>query len=184
MDFYNGPMDNSYPIFYNDPDDLVKALELIKKAIEGEKEDEMFYTQLIQAAPTEEQKRIIRSIRDDEKKHDAYFREIYEDLVGDVPDRSLEVTRVIMPIDYISGLGRAFAGEVQTVKEYRPIREAMPNQYYRDILFEIITDELRHAALYNNLLIMNQNMTKDKYEDKQMNNKMNKGNKNYKMYKR
>jgi len=42
---------------------LNEAIELIRKSVEDEKEDELFYDILIQQAPTEKEKRIIRSIR-------------------------------------------------------------------------------------------------------------------------
>ncbi|KZL88551.1 hypothetical protein CLMAG_62060 [Clostridium magnum DSM 2767] len=46
---------------------LEEALALIKEAIQGEREDELFYDYLLSLAPTKEEKDIIASIRDDEK---------------------------------------------------------------------------------------------------------------------
>ena len=57
------------------------ALQLTKEAVQGEREDELFYQFLISIAPTQE-KEIIASIRDDEKKHNFMFRKIYRDFTG------------------------------------------------------------------------------------------------------
>ena len=59
------------------------------------------------------------------------------------------------PKTYLEGLKKALFGELKAVEKYRVIREAMPNRYYRDILFEIITDELKHSAKYNYLYTIN-----------------------------
>ena len=48
---------------------LEKALTLVKTAIQGEREVEPFYDYLISVSPTEEEKNIITTIRDDERKH-------------------------------------------------------------------------------------------------------------------
>lgn len=44
-------------------------------------------------------------------------------------------------------------GELKAVERYRNIRAGLPNRYYRDMVFEILTDELKHASKYN--FIMN-----------------------------
>ena len=46
---------------------LPNALELIKKAVNDEVQDELFYTKLIEKAPSEDAKEIIIKIRDDKK---------------------------------------------------------------------------------------------------------------------
>ena len=56
---------------------LQEALVLVKDAIKGEKENELFYSYLMSVTPTEEEKSIIASIINDEIKHNNYFNEIY-----------------------------------------------------------------------------------------------------------
>lgn len=46
---------------------LNEAIELIRQSIKDEKEDELFYSRILEQAPTEKQKEIIMSIRDDER---------------------------------------------------------------------------------------------------------------------
>lgn len=43
-------------------------------------------------------------------------------------------------------------GELRVVEKYRN-RAGMPYRYYRDMVFEILTDEFKHASKYN--FIMN-----------------------------
>ena len=54
----------------------------LKKQFKGEKEDELFYDYLISVAPTSDEKEIIASIRDDERKHNKLFKMIYKDFTG------------------------------------------------------------------------------------------------------
>lgn len=143
------PMRDDYMEEFNE------VLGMIRDSIESEKEDEMFYDYLISIAPTEDEKQIIGSIRNDEKKHNMYFRQIYEDLTGETIEPINNVT-FEEPASYVDGIKTALFDELRAVEKYRPIRELMPNRYYRDVLFEIITDELKHAAKYNYLFALNQ----------------------------
>lgn len=140
---------------YNEPyKELNKALMLIKDAVEDERKDELFYSHLISLAPTEEQEGIIISIRDDEQKHNKMFREIYYSLTG-MKISSPENVYFDEPKSYVEGITQALFGELAAVEKYRDIRAGMPNRYYRDMLFEIITDEIKHSAKYNYLLTIN-----------------------------
>lgn len=130
---------------------LDQALELIKQAISGEKEDELFYDYLISAAPTQEEKDIIAGIRDDEKKHNKMFREIYEDFTGEKVKTPADIT-FEKPASYMDGIRKAFFGELAAAERYRDIIAGLPNRYYRDMVFEIMTDELEHADKYNYII--------------------------------
>lgn len=55
---------------------LNQAIVLIKQSVKNEKEDELFYDILIKQAPSEKEKSIIRSIRDDERKHNQILRRL------------------------------------------------------------------------------------------------------------
>ncbi|MMZ68336.1 hypothetical protein D1872_310140 [compost metagenome] len=58
------------------------------------------------------------------------------------------------PASYIDGVRKALFGELAAVERYRDIRAGLPDRYYRDMLFEIITDEIKHATKYNYLLTL------------------------------
>lgn len=59
---------------------LEEAILEIKKSITGEKDDETFYAILLSQAPNEEDKRIIQSIINDERKHNKMFKTLYSEL--------------------------------------------------------------------------------------------------------
>ncbi|WP_443660299.1 ferritin-like domain-containing protein [Clostridium algidicarnis] len=136
---------------------LQMALEGVKKAVQGEREDELFYDYLISVAPTTEEKDILTSIRDDERRHNTLFRKIYKDFTGvEVPSGDEETFE--KPKSYIEGIKKALFGELRAVEKYRDIRSALPIGPYRDVLFDIITDEIKHSSKYNYLFTLNSNM--------------------------
>ncbi len=133
---------------------LEEALQLVKQAVQGEREDELFYDYLISVAPTREEEQIITDIRDDERKHNQMFREIYAYYSRNELPRpvSQEFTE---PESYLEGIKKAFFGELSAMERYRIIRAGLPSRYYRDMVFEILTDELKHADKYNYILNLN-----------------------------
>lgn len=134
-----------------------EALEGVKEAVQGEREDELFYNYLISVAPTREEKDIIVSIRDDERRHNRLFRKIYKDFTGvEVPPGGEETFE--RPRSYIDGIKKALFGELRAVEKYRAIRRALPIGPYRDVLFDIITDEIKHSSKYNYLFTLNSSM--------------------------
>ncbi len=134
---------------------LQQSFDNIKNAVQGEHEDEMFYDYLISQAPTSEEKEIISSIRDDERRHNVLFRRIYEDFTGEQVPEATEEETFEKPESYLDGLKKALFGELKAVERYRVIRRSLPEGPYRDILFDIITDELKHASKYNYLFTLN-----------------------------
>lgn len=152
--YYYSPMDHYWrDLTYKS---LPEALTLIKQSVEGEREDELFYDYLISVAPTKEEQQIIASIRDDERKHNQMFRQIFHDLTGQTIAAPQEAD-FKKPASYIEGVKKAFFGELGAVERYRDIRAGLPSRYHRDMLFEIITDEQKHADKYNHILILNVN---------------------------
>jgi rubrerythrin len=142
----------NYSMMYNNA--LQNSLNLVKEAVSGEREDELFYDYLISVAPSKEEKDIIASIRDDERKHNVMFRRIYKAFTGmDIPSGGEETFQ--KPSSYLDGIKRALFGELKAVEKYREIRKGLPMGPYRDALFEIITDELKHASKYNYLYTTN-----------------------------
>ncbi len=130
---------------------IQKALQIVKQSIGNEREDELFYDYLIGVSPSQEEKDIIASIRNDERKHNKMFRQIYRDFTGlEVPsNQDIDFKR---PETYIKGIKKALFGELSAMERYRDIRAGLPTRYYRDMVFEILTDELKHAQKYNYIL--------------------------------
>ena len=137
------------------PENVPEAIQLIINAVSGEREDELFYDFLISVAPTAEAKNIIQGIRDDERKHNKMFRKIYPQLTGKMlpPIQEVEFER---PPSYCDGVKKALLGELGAVQRYRRILFALQNRIHINMLTEIITDELRHANLYNLLFSLGQ----------------------------
>jgi len=113
--------------------DINKALEMIKNAVAGEREDELFYDYLISVAPCEEDKQIIRSIRDDERKHNKMFRQIYFELTGQMLPPSQDET-FEKPASYIDGIRRALFGELGAVERYRQILFNLNNTVQKHVV--------------------------------------------------
>lgn len=134
---------------------LESALRSIRESVQSEREDELFYDYLISVAPSQEEKDIIASIRDDERKHNQMFRRIYKDFTGQEIQSINEPMKQDKPLSYLDGIKKALFGELHAVEKYRDIRRCLPQGVYRDMLFEIITDELKHAAKYNYLFALN-----------------------------
>lgn len=133
---------------------LNEAIELIKKSVEDEKEDELFYNILIEQAKAEKEKSIIRNIQEDEKKHNHILKRLYYEFTGQMlPEATLKNNGAQnMNMDYKSNLEKALFGELDAVSKYRKIMGAMPNGNSYTLLMSIMTDELRHANKYNYLI--------------------------------
>ena len=130
------------------------ALRLIEESVQGEKEDEMFYDYLLSVAPSEKQKSIIASIRDDERKHNKMFREIFYQMTGkDIPP--VPETPFKKPKSYLEGIEQAKFGELAAVEKYLQILFGLSFLPYRNMLTEIYTDELRHADKWDFLYTIN-----------------------------
>lgn len=139
----------------DDPTPSHADLKLLEEAVAGEKEDRIFYQQLIELAPTTTEKDIIAGIRDDEIAHFAQFRLIYRELTGNELSAQADPTPEEQRLSYIANLRRALFGEMAAVKKYRMIRAELTSKKHRDILFNIITDELIHVGKYNYLITLN-----------------------------
>lgn len=133
---------------------LEQALSLAKQAVQGEREDELFYDYLISVAPSDEEVEVIESIRDDERKHNKMFKAIYKYYTGEEIETSMDVN-FEKPRSFIDGVKKALFGELSAMERYRIIRAGMPDRYFRDMVFEILTDEMKHATKYNYILNLN-----------------------------
>lgn len=136
------------------PQNLKNALSLIQQAIGGEAEDRLFYSWLIENASSDEDRKIIAGIRDDEIAHFGLFRQLYQDLTGKMAPPAPS-TAFTPPDSYCSGLSNALLGEQNAVRKYRQILYALQDRVQQNMLTEIITDELRHGILYNYLYTKN-----------------------------
>src|SRR5574342_80549 len=115
----NRPINN---MNYENNPKLQQSLMLMKEAVQGEREDQLFYEYLITAAPTQEEKDIIGSIRDDEVKHNQMFKQLYKQLTNsEVPGENGE--NFVRSDSYLDGIQKALFGELKAVEKYRIIRQ-------------------------------------------------------------
>lgn len=133
-----------------------EAVNLINSSIENEQADAMFYTWLIQNIPTslEEGKRVdlaqtIQGIANDEKLHNQILKSMYRQLTGAEAQEPAFGESFKQPTSFEEGVIKALKGEVEAVRKYRKIMAGLPDNSYRDQIFSILTDELRHGILYN-----------------------------------
>ena len=157
---------NYYSIFRGNRQDMInfeeelitpyQAIELIRKSIGDERNDELFYDRLIEQAPTEKEKSIIQDIRDNEKKHNMILREVYYDFTGQMLQNNMNMMQENMQnnLSYTENLEKALFGELEAVNKYRKILSAMPQGKCYTLIMSIMTDELRHSAKYNFLIHM------------------------------
>lgn len=134
---------------------LSEAIELIRKSISDEKNDEIFYNALIEKAPDDNAKQIITDIRDDEKNHNEILRFIYSNITGEVFNEANNTNvdnTMSQETTYVQDLEKALFGELDAVKKYRKIMGAMPSSKMQTLIMSILTDELRHANKYNYLI--------------------------------
>lgn len=136
------------------PQNLQNALDLIQQALAGETEDRMFYSWLIENAPSKEDKEIINGIRENEIGHFDLFNQIYSEVSNMMPQQ-VEGEQFTPPENYCAGLAKALLGEQNAVRKYREILYAMQDRVHINMLVEIITDEIRHGILYNYLFAKN-----------------------------
>lgn len=129
-----------------------QAVSLIEQSVGDEKEDEMFYNILIEQAPTNEEKEIIKSIRDDERRHNQILRNLYYEFTGQMLPENTLSSHPEMNMDYQSNLKKALFGELNAVAKYRKILGTMPSGDSYTLLMSIMTDEIRHASKYNFLI--------------------------------
>lgn len=132
---------------------LQQSLALVKEAVQGERNDELFYDQLIKIAPSKEQADIIAAIRDDERGHNRMYRDIYRAFTGQEITGSNGESEPL-PKSFVEGIQQALMGELAAVEKYRKIWSGLPAGPYKDTVLGIILDELKHAQKYNYLLTL------------------------------
>ena len=131
---------------------LNQAIELIRQSVRNEREDELFYDRLLEQAPTDKEKEIIISIRNDERKHNKILRDLYYNFTGQVIQADMSMPNINNTSTYKENLEKALFGELDAVVKYRKILGTMPSGNSYTLLMSIMTDELRHASKYKFLI--------------------------------
>ena len=124
-----------------------KLLEMLVHAAAGEAAAMEFYKNLSEMLVAEDDRKLVRDIALDEAKHRRLFEELFTSLSGErmPPLPQLQDEPTTPTGSFPSIFEDRIKDELRDVEFYRQIYFALVNLDYRDILFEIITDELRHA---------------------------------------
>lgn len=133
-----------YPYVYaqKHEDRLIKD---IAKAINGQYSAISCYKQLAKLAPTEEERKRILEIRQDEIRHYHAFSDIYTRLTGQTATPSpIEPC----PTNYKEGLKFAIQDEQETVDFYLDIADQAKDKYIQHAFRRAAADEQNHAVWF------------------------------------
>ncbi|HWR60812.1 MAG TPA: ferritin-like domain-containing protein [Clostridia bacterium] len=123
-----------------------KLQQLLKEAMLDEKKDYRKYRSMAEMTDNREIIEQIRFAYEDEAKHYEMFREIYEEIMG--RDIQIKAPEQESPNRFIDAVKSSINGELEAVELYRDIRAMLKGRKYRDMLYEIITDEQEHATRF------------------------------------
>lgn len=123
-----------------------RLLDLLKEAMLDEKKDYKKYRSMAEMTDNKEVIEQIRFAYEDEAKHYDMFQEIYEELTGkEIQIMTPEQDKLNRLIDAVKS---SINGELEAVELYRDIRAILKGKKFRDMLYEIITDEQEHATRF------------------------------------
>lgn len=125
--------------------------ERIVSAIADERMAAEFYRRLAEMAPTEEFRRRIAHIREDELDHLRNFTNLYRTLYNRRPPRRDEPVPEFRTFE--QGIREAFRREQMAQAEYRDLHLATMNMMVRHVTFDALIDELQHADSFLYILI-------------------------------
>lgn len=130
----------------------------LKDAVMDEKHDQLFYEHMIKIAP-ESNKKIIERIRDDEILHNKIFRKAYQMLTGmPLPINIDENVKIdFSNMTYMDMLRKSLMGELKAIESYRKLIAYTLDKIVESMIMYSLTDEIRHANLYNYLITTNIN---------------------------
>ncbi|PTM59028.1 rubrerythrin [Desmospora activa DSM 45169] len=117
----------------------------IAQAINGEYSAIACYAHLATVAPTEEARKQIKEIRQDEVRHFQTFSAIYTRLTGRQPTPTITEP---CPQSYKEGLDFAFKDEQETVDHYLDIADRARNPVIRTAFQRAAADEQNHAVWF------------------------------------
>lgn len=127
------------------PSSGTSLIQDLMKSINGEYSAIQCYGYLMKIAPTEEEKKVIAEIRQDEIRHFQEFCQIYTSITGSQP--APRVTEPC-PASYKEGLDAAFKDEQETVDFYREIAQKAEDPYIKEIFNKAASDEQHHAVWF------------------------------------
>jgi rubrerythrin len=127
--------------------DQGRFLQMVLQAIYKEREAQLFYRTLEERADSPFQSRQIHHAFQDEVKHESMLTELYQTLTGQQPV-VLEPQFPEIP-DYQTAIRNAFEDELDAAEMYRSMYLMTRLRWVRDIMFQLMTDEMEHATRFS-----------------------------------
>lgn len=124
-------------------------LDMILEAIEQENEDARYYEKLSTIVKDKNDIDDLRRIHLEDTKHFNMLSELYTNLTGTEPNFEYDEIEIDDPLseEFLEGAEQ----KLENVELYRNIMSSFLDIGIRDMLFEIITDEQKHAQKLNQL---------------------------------
>jgi len=122
-----------------------EILSLIEKAIDGEYSAIACYQQLKNNAPSQQIKKIIHEIRQDELRHYQTFTALYTTLTGKKYNPKVSEP---CPSSFKKGIDFAFHDEQETVDLYLDIAYQTDNKQIKEEFLRAAHDEQNHAVWF------------------------------------
>lgn len=139
----------------NKKQDFTKVAVSIKNVIQRQNNNKDFINLLLTLASNKEDQKIINSIFDDEKKYNEKLEKMYLELTGDKFTNSRRNNQIENFYNYDKNLEKAFFNKLDSIEEYKRIKNDIHNREHIYTIMDIINDELKHANLYNFLITSN-----------------------------
>ncbi len=125
-------------------------IESVEEAIKDEERDTKYYQKMYNMVSDENDKSILRQIYLDEMKHKKIFMELYriltgeEFVMGQIEDKEIEGSLK-------DELYNSIQSELEGAEFYRMLMSAFLDLPIRDMIYEPLMDEQKHALLVSNL---------------------------------
>lgn len=140
---------------YPSPIQLENAIYTIGNSVESEEIINRYYQWLIDNIPESELtpgqndriRNILETIQQDKINHNRILKNIYYELTGKVV--TIVEKEFAEPKDFKMEIMYEYIRALEGIQKYRHVMFGMPNLSYRDLIYIIISDEIRHASLYN-----------------------------------
>lgn len=110
------------------------------------------YQQLLEVTNDMEQEEAIEEVIENTANNLNYLRQIYLGLTGDTLEELPIESRAENNVSYNDLLKGSLLSKLDTLNQYEYIYRVIPIRPYQDILFGIMINQLKDAAIYNYLI--------------------------------
>lgn len=140
-----------YEDAYDADANLKYALGLMEESADGRAR--VFYARLLSLAHGDD-KEIISGMMDDDLRHEGIINRIYYEITNETLPEPVH-TAPTKPASYRRELEAGLMHDQLSIKKYRSMLFAMRTSRHINMMTEILTDKIRHLALYSYLLSKN-----------------------------